>query len=358
MEDDDSLKHELLAIGRISAPKEKGEQAVEEVPIELEPIPQELLDELTKKFSTSAQTAYLLQLLEDTGRADLQENLRFIDMMYGDISAVELESIQKEGLWDKFLWSVFVSYVGKAIELLGLKGNTGGSGSMAPVDFQGGINEIVEGFIQPIVTEWRSYHPLVAPADTAVFFITFITGLNPNDASKLFVFERQNARGRAEKVIEGLRTGRSEREVEYINDNYDLIFELEKPVSIMSELSISHTLLETFREERRLEEILSSVKEGVAISAPLVEIKRMGEKLVRMKGIPAPKETAAVVVKEPEKAIDALVKGAYEDGKRTTIVSEQEGFAKMVEGDLEKDLEKALKKLEEMALGKAEEDEE
>jgi hypothetical protein len=83
----------------------------------------------------------------------------------------------------------------------------------------------------------------------------------------------------------------------------------------------------------------------------------MGEKLVRMKGIPAPKDSAPVVVKEPEKAIDALMKGAYEDGKRTTIVSEQEGFSKAVEGDLEKDLEKALKKLEEMALGKAEEDE-
>jgi hypothetical protein len=74
-----------------------------------------------------------------------------------------------------------------------------------------------------------------------------------------------------------------------------------------------------------------------------------------MKGVPAPKETAAVVVKEPEKAIDVLVKGeVYDKGKRTTIVSDSTSFAKMVEGDLEKDLEKALKKLEEMALGPTE----
>jgi hypothetical protein len=52
MEDDESLRREMLAIGRISAPKEKGEQAVEEVPIELEPIPEKLLDELSKKYKT------------------------------------------------------------------------------------------------------------------------------------------------------------------------------------------------------------------------------------------------------------------------------------------------------------------
>jgi hypothetical protein len=299
-----------------------------------------------------------LQLLEDGGRADVQENLRFIDKIYGDISGVELISIQKEGLWNKFLWSVFVSYVARAIELLGLNGNGSKHDSMSPSDFQGRVNEIVEGFIQPIVIEWRSYHPLSTPADTAVFFITFITGLGQSEASKLFIFERQNARERAEKVINGLRSGKTEREVEYINDNYDLIFELEKPVSIMSELSVSHIIFEMFREKRRLGEVLSSIKEGVATSAPLVRIKKMGEKLVRMKGIPAPKESEAVVVKEPEKAIDVLVKGAYDKGKRTTIVSEQESFAKMVEGDLEKDLEKALKKLEELALGKSEEEEE
>jgi len=357
MEDDESLRHELLAIGRISAPKEKGEQAVEEVPIELEPIPEKLLDELSKKFKTSRQTAYLLQLLEDSGRADVQENLRFIDKIYGDISGVELLSVQKEGLWNKFLWSVFVSYVARAIEILGLDGNGSNTDSMVPLEFQGKVNEIVEGFIQPIVTEWRSYHPLATPADTAVFFITFITGLGTSEASKLFVFEKQNAQERAEKIINGLRSGKTEREVEYINDNYDLIFELEKPVSIMSELSVSHIIFEMFREKRRLREILSSVKEGIATSAPLVRIKRMGEKLVRMKGIPAPKESEEVLIKEPKKAIDVLVKGAYDKGKRTTIVSEQESFAKMVEGDLEKDLEKALKKLEELALGKTEEEE-
>jgi hypothetical protein len=358
MEDDESLRRELLAIGRISAPKEKGEQPLEEVPIELKPVPDKLLDELSKKFKTSRQMAYLLQLLEDGGRADVQENIRFIEKIYGDISNTEILSIQKEGLWNNFLWSVFVSYVARAIELLGLDSDGSNIDSMPPVDFQGKIDEIVEGFIHPIVTEWRSYHPLSNPVDTAVFFITYITGLSPVEASKLFVYEKQSARERAEQVISGLRSGKSEREVEYINDNYDLIFDLDKPVSIISELSVSHIVFETFREKRRLGEILSSVKEGVATSTPLVRIKIMGEKLVRMKGIPAPKESAQVIVKEPEKALDALVKGAYDKTKRTTIVSEQESFAKMVEGDLEKDLEKALKKLEQLALGKNEEEEE
>ena len=152
-------------------------------------------------------------------------------------------------------------------------------------------------------------------------------------------------------IMNGLRSGKSEEEVETINDNYDLIFELEKPASIISELSISHILFEAFRENRRLADILAPVRQGIATSTPVVRIKRMGDKLVRMKGIPAPKETQQVVLKEPEKALDILAKGAYDKTKRTTIVSDSTTFAKVVEGELEKDLEKALKKLEELALG-------
>jgi hypothetical protein len=354
MEDDESLRHELLAIGRISAAKEKAEPAMEELPMQLEPIPDKLLDELARKFRTEPQKAYLLQLLEDSGREDLQGNVRFIESVYGDLSGIEITSIQKEAMWDKFLLSVFVAYVTKAIELLGLE-ETKVTSSATALDFQGNSREVIEGFIQPIVSEWRAYHPLATTADAAVFFITIITGLNPADASRLFVAERQRARERSEQIMNGLRSGKSEEEVECINDNYDLIFELEKPASIISELSISHVVFETLREKRRLADILAPIKQGISISSPVVRIKRMGEKLVRMKGVPAPKETAAVVVKEPEKAIDVLVKGeVYDKGKRTTIVSDSTSFAKMVEGDLEKDLEKALKKLEEMALGPTE----
>jgi anion-transporting ArsA/GET3 family ATPase len=82
----------------------------------------------------------------------------------------------------------------------------------------------------------------------------------------------------------------------------------------------------------------------------------MGDKLVRMKGIPAPKETQQVVLQEPAKALDVLAKGAYDKTKRTTIVSDSNTFAKVVEGELEKDLEKALKKLEELALGETEDE--
>ncbi len=353
MEDDESLKHELLAIGRITTAKEKAEPAMEELPMQLEPIPEKILDELSKKYRTVAQKAYLLQLLEDSGREDLQENVRFIESAYGDLSGIEITSIQKEAMWDKFLLSVFVSYVTKAIELLELE-VTRVSSSASALDFQSKSREVIEGFIQPIVSEWRAYHPLATTADAAAFFITIITGLGPADASKMFVVERQKARERAEQIMNGLRSGKTEEEVECINDNYDLIFELEKPASIISELSISHIIFETLRERRRLTDILTPVKQGIPISTPLVKIKKMGEKLVRMKGVPAPKETESVVVKEPEKAIDVLVKGAYDKGKRTTIVSEPTSFAKMVEGDLEKDLEKALKKLEELALGPAE----
>jgi hypothetical protein len=351
MEDDDSLKHELLAIGRISTSKAKPEAGLEEVPMQLEPIPSNVLEELARRYRTSPQKAYILQLLEDTGRADTEENLRFIENLYGDISTIEMTSIQKEAMWDKFLLSVFSTYVKKAIELLGLEDNRLGDGPKAALEFQNKSKEIIEGFIQPIVTEWRAYHPLATTADTTVFFITMITGLAPGDASRLFIVERQRARERAEMIMNGLRTGKSEEEVETINDNYDLIFELEKPVSIISELSISHILFEAFRENRRLTDILMPVRNGITVSSPVVRIKKMGDKLVRMKGIPAPKEVHEVVVKEPMKAIDALTEGAYDRTKRTTIVSDSNTFAKVVEGELEKDLEKALKKLEELALG-------
>jgi hypothetical protein len=354
MEDDESLRNELLAIGRISASKAKAEPAMEELPMELEPIPSKLLDELSRKFRTVPQKAYLLQLLEDSGRADLQENTRFIESVYGDLTDVEMTSIQKEAMWDKFLFSIFVAYVTKAIELLGLE-KTKVTGPATALDFQTNSREVIEGFIQPIVSDWRAYHPLASTADAAAFFITVITGLGPSDASRIFILERQKARERAEQIMDGLRSGKSEEEVECINDNYDLIFELEKPASIISELSVSHILFETLRERRRLSEVLSSVKQGIPVSTPLVRIKKMGEKLVRMKGVPAPKETAAVMVKEPEKAIDVLVKGeVYDKSKRTTIVSDSKSFAEMVEGDLEKDLEKAMKKLEELALGPTE----
>ncbi|WXG43397.1 MAG: hypothetical protein WED04_05055 [Promethearchaeati archaeon SRVP18_Atabeyarchaeia-1] len=351
MEDDDSLKHELLAIGRISTAKAKSESMLDEVPIQLEPIPSRVLEELTRKFQTAPQKAYILQLFEDSGRADVEENLRFMESLYGDISAVEMTSIQKEAMWDKFLLSIFSTYVGKAIELLALDEKRIGEGPKAALEFQNKSKEIIEGFIQPIVTEWRAYHPLATTADTAVFFTTMITGLTPTDASKLFVVEKQRARERAEMIMNGLRTGKSEEEVESINDNYDLLFELDKPASIISELSISHILFEAFREKRRLTDVVAPVKQGIATSTPVVRIKKMGEKLVRMKGVPAPKETQEVIVREPEKAIDVLAKGAYDKTKRTTIVSDSDTFAKVVEGELEKDLEKALKKLEELALG-------
>jgi hypothetical protein len=351
MEDDDSLKHELLAIGRISTTKAKSESVMEEVPLELEPIPSKMLEELTRRYQTSPQKAYILQLLEDSGRQDIEENLRFIENVYGDISTVGMTSIQKEAMWDTFLLSVFSTYVGKAVELLGLDQIRIVDGSKAALEFQSKSKEIIEGFIQPIVTEWRAYHPLATTADTAVFFITMITGLAPGDASRLFIIERQRARERAEMIMNGLRSGKSEEEVETINDNYDLIFELEKPASIISELSISHILFEAFRERRKLTDILAQVRQGIATSTPVVKIKKMGDKLVRMKGIPAPKESEQVVVKEPAKALDVLAKGAYDKTKRTTIVSDSDTFAKVVEGELEKDLEKALKKLEELALG-------
>jgi hypothetical protein len=351
MEDDDSLKHELLAIGRISTTKAKSESVMEEVPLELEPIPSKMLEDLTKRYHTVPQRAYILQLLEDSGREDTEENIRFIDNVYGDISTVEMTSIQKEAMWDKFLLSVFSTYVGKAIELLGLDDKKIGDAPKAALEFQSNTKEIIEGFIQPIVTEWRAYHPLATTADTAVFFITMITGLTPGDASRLFIVERQRARERAEAIMNGLRTGKSEEEVECINDNYDLIFELEKPASIISELSISHVLFEAFREHRKLADILAPVRQGIATSTPVVKIKKMGEKLVRMKGIPAPKETQEVIVEEPAKALDVLAKGVYDKTKRTTIVSDSNTFAEVVEGELEKDLEKALKKLEELALG-------
>jgi hypothetical protein len=354
MEDDESLRNELLAIGRISATKAKAEPAMEELPMQLEPIPDKLLDELSKKFRTVPQKAYMLQLLEDSGREDLQANTKFIESVYGDLSSIEITSIQKEAMWDKFLFSVFVSYVTKAIEILGLE-ETKVTSSASALNFQSNTGEIIEWFIHPIISEWRAYHPLASTADAATFFITVITGLNPIDASRLFVAERQKARERAEQIMNGLRSGRSEQEVECINDNYDLIFELEKPASIISELSVSHIIFETLRERRRLPDILLPIKQGIPISTPVVRIKKMGEKLVRMKGVPAPKETAAVVVKEPEKAIDVLVKGeVYDKSKRTTIVSDSTSFAKLVEGDLEKDLEKAMKKLEELALGPTE----
>lgn len=357
MEDDESLRHELLAIGRISAAKGKAEPAMEELPMQLEPIPDKLLDELSKKFRTAPEKAYMLQLLEDSGREDLQRNIRFIESVYGELSGIEITSIQKEAMWDKFLLSVFVAYVTKAIELLGLEEPRVTSPATA-LDFQSNSREVIEGFIQPIVSEWRAYHPLATTADAADFFITIITGLGPADASRLFIAERQKARERAEQIMNGLRSGKTEEEVECINDNYDLIFELEKPASIISELSISHIIFETLREKRRLADILVTVKQGIPISTPVVRIKKMGEKLVRMKGVPAPKETAAVVVQEPEKAIDVLVKGeVYDKSKRTTIVSDSTSFAKMVEGDLEKDLEKAMKKLEELALGPTENEE-
>ncbi|WXG46006.1 MAG: hypothetical protein WED05_04970 [Candidatus Atabeyarchaeum deiterrae] len=361
MEDDESLRRELLAIGRISTPKDKAESAVEEFPTELEPIPNDVLNQLSKKFGTPPQKAYLLQLLEDTGRSNTQENIRFIDSVYGDLSSIDITSMQKEAMWNTFILSIFNPYVNRAIEMLQLDKEDTDDGSMTPLDFQVKTREIVEGFIQPIVTEWRAYHPLATPVDTAVFFIALTTALAPTYASRLFVVERQKARGRAEKIMNGLRSGRTAEEVECINDNYDLIFELEKPASIINELSISHIVFEMFREKSQLTQLLASVKEGVPISMPLVRTKRMGEKLVRMKGVPAPKESASVVVKEPQKAIDVLTKGVYEEGKRTTIVSEADSFAKIVEGELGEDLEKALKKLEERALGKvrsAEEEEE
>jgi hypothetical protein len=351
MEDDDSLKHELLAIGRISTSKTKSESIMEEVPLELEPIPSNILEELTRRYHTAPQKAYLLQLLEDSGREDTEENFKFIENVYGDISTVEMTSIQKESMWDKFLLSVFSTYVGKAIELLGFDQSKIAEGPKAALEFQSKSKEIIEGFIQPIVTEWRAYHPLATTADTAVFFITMITGLTPGDASRLFMVERQRARERAEMIMNGLRSGKSEEEVETINDNYDLIFELEKPASIISELSISHIIFEAFREQRRMADILAPIRQGIATSTPVVRIKKMGDKLVRMKGIPAPKETQQVVVEEPAKALDVLAKGAYDKTKRTTIVSDSNTFAKVVEGELEKDLEKALKKLEELALG-------
>jgi hypothetical protein len=357
MEDDESLRNELLAIGRISATKAKSEPAMEELPMQLEHIPDELLDELSRKFRTVPQKAYMLQLLEDSGRADLQANNRLIESVYGDLSDIEMASIQKEAMWDKFLFSVFVSYVSKAIELLGLQ-ETRITTSASALDFQSNSGEVIEGFIHPIVSEWRAYHPLASTADAAAFFIIVITGLSPLDASRLFVVQRQKARERAEQIMNGLRSGRSEKEVECINDNYDLVFELEKPASIISELSISHIIFETMRESRRLSDILLPIKQGIPISTPVVRIKKMGEKLVRMKGMPAPKETAAVVVQEPQKAIDVLVKGeVYDKSKRTTIVSDSTSFSKMVEGDLEKDLEKAMKKLEELALGPTESEE-
>jgi hypothetical protein len=194
MEDDDSLKHELLAIGRISTAKATSESVMEGVPLELEPIPSKVLEELTRKYQTAPQKAYLLQLLEDSGREDTEENLRFIENVYGDISTVEMTSIQKEAMWDKFLLSVFSTYVGKAVELLGLDQNRIGDGPKAALEFQNKSKEIIEGFIQPIVTEWRAYHPLATTADTAVFFITMITGLTPGDASRVYRREAESAR--------------------------------------------------------------------------------------------------------------------------------------------------------------------